>query len=416
MSYTACTPCSVFPPPLEICEHILEHLGDDLSTLRACALVHSSWASASQGLLFRIVEVPPSRMRTPAEAFVDGYPWTHPISLWPRLLALVTQVPRLGALVRELDVWAPCAWWAALYIDRVLLPRVHTVRWHNLAPEPVFIATLPALQTVEFWGNARLGSDAWVEAIRPEEDGEGGEDRAHRSGTPCRPSRFDRPLCLHEVSIRDSWASHSSMLLWLARTGSADTLRTIHLDCTSSADLQRVVRLCGQLQVLEDLGLSIFTSRDCFKSESRHFVTSRRTFDPVRADLNLGTLGISTLRLSLNANANAVPIFLDILEDSELPEIKNLMLTFASTEAVWEKGRFVSTGGAAEFAPYRRASDELKARKIPSSLAPRLDRVVLYMLDVRYVHHGPTLLGHFSVCRPGIVVCDGCEIAKDVCT
>jgi hypothetical protein len=128
------------PLPLEVTEEIIQYLYDDQPTLRACALVHSSWTPACRTLLFHTV-----RVASPAK--LDA-----PVTQTAQLRALVEILeggPYLRPLIRRLH-WAldrsdqlPCE-----LVSR-LFPCVRLFRLDGRHLHWPMVASLPALEELE---------------------------------------------------------------------------------------------------------------------------------------------------------------------------------------------------------------------------------------------------------------------------
>jgi hypothetical protein len=123
------------PTPQDVVEHILDHLRTDTATLRACALVCSSWTLRSQQHLFRRVRLTPVGGNTPVA------------DQWERLLSCLTKSPHLRPHIRTLaikgltdkeNLFVPAN------LSR-LFPRVSTLQLSGIMQ----MQLIPALTTLE---------------------------------------------------------------------------------------------------------------------------------------------------------------------------------------------------------------------------------------------------------------------------
>jgi hypothetical protein len=129
--------------PPELIEQILDELNGDLPSLRACALLHSSWVPASQERLFHTVSV-------------------DRVDKWNSLVQLLQIRPHIRALIRRLEWAIPRAGKRSVAIAEpspALFPRVeHLVCKHGPLRDALLYG-LPSLVTVELSECDKFGVD-----------------------------------------------------------------------------------------------------------------------------------------------------------------------------------------------------------------------------------------------------------------
>jgi hypothetical protein len=121
--------------PLELTELILTELGGDLPSLQACALVHTSWVTASQTHLFHTVAVDEVRE-------------------WNSLVRLLRARSQIRPLIRRLE-------WTLLQDGALdvgladpsptLFPRVAYLQYKNGPLWDALVSSLPSLSTLKLW-------------------------------------------------------------------------------------------------------------------------------------------------------------------------------------------------------------------------------------------------------------------------
>jgi hypothetical protein len=142
--------------PLEVIEETIQYLYDDMPTLRACALVHSSWTPACRAHLFYTV-----RVARPAKLLASEQPTTD-TNCRTKLHVLVSHIAQLRALVDLLESGPHLRplirhlHWALDRSDQLprevvstLFPRVRLFRLEGRHLHWPMVASLPALEELE---------------------------------------------------------------------------------------------------------------------------------------------------------------------------------------------------------------------------------------------------------------------------
>jgi hypothetical protein len=115
--------------PREVTEFILDELGVDLPSLRACALVHSSWTLASQARIFHTVAV-------------------HSEEQWDALIELLRASSHIRPLLRRLEA---CDEFSVSSAEPspMLFPRVEHLTYSRPPLEDMMLRIFPSLITLE---------------------------------------------------------------------------------------------------------------------------------------------------------------------------------------------------------------------------------------------------------------------------
>jgi hypothetical protein len=130
--------------PPDLIEHIFNALpiyhSSGLATLRACAVVHSSWTQRAQARLFHTVFVGMFKKGTNLG--------TLPTVPWGSLVGSLERCQHLRPLVRALIICAPLPDALLPRLSPVLFPSVIALMWQAYA-ETRILAHVPALESLE---------------------------------------------------------------------------------------------------------------------------------------------------------------------------------------------------------------------------------------------------------------------------
>jgi hypothetical protein len=144
--------------PREIMGFILDELGADrqLPSLRACALVHSSWTLASQARIFHTVAV-------------------HSQEQWNALVELLRSSSHICPLLRRLETYDELYVSSAGEPYAMLFPRVEHLTYGYPPLEDMMLRSLPSLLTLELINSLWYADNALCHRINsgysPEQGG-----------------------------------------------------------------------------------------------------------------------------------------------------------------------------------------------------------------------------------------------------
>jgi hypothetical protein len=212
--------------PRELTELILTELGGDLPSLRACALVHTSWVTASQTHLFHTVVVGDVRE-------------------WNSLVRLLRTRPHIRPLIRRLE-------WTLIQYDALdvglagaepsptLFPRVAYLQHAGGPLWDALLSSLSSLTTLELW---LYETNLTVPCL--------GLGSASSLG---KGSLALRKLIVGSVSEIDRT---SFLVEWIRFSVSWQSLRSLHISLPVLKDGPAHRRMYESLTVLEELSLDM---------------------------------------------------------------------------------------------------------------------------------------------------------------
>jgi hypothetical protein len=211
--------------PSELTQSILGELGDDLPSLRACALVHTSWVTASQTHLFHTVAV-------------------YEVREWNSLVRLLRNRPPIRPLIRRLE-------WSILQNDPLvdvvladpspaLFPRVAYL-YH--ACGPLWDALYPSLSSL-----STLEVDFYDKTFT-----------LHRLGLNSASSLGKGPLALRRLIVGcvSEIDRTTNLVEWIRFSVSWQSLRSLQISLPVLKDGPAHRRMYESLTALEELSLDM---------------------------------------------------------------------------------------------------------------------------------------------------------------
>jgi hypothetical protein len=221
--------------PIELVEQIIGHVHDDAPALGACALVHSSWTTASQAHIFYTMDMTNDADPDPE---LDAI-----LNRWLRLFTFLDTQSHIRTHIQHLlvDRFDPSL---APHLSSELFPRVHTLTWKRYY-QPHFLAHLPRLESLEL----RTGEWRMPAVLVGGQTGS-----ANWGGTRLALKR------LHMLCFPGYGPVQSVIYKWLATTQSARTLKYLKVDLPSarSGNISEFRNVLKSLTALRDLSLKIF--------------------------------------------------------------------------------------------------------------------------------------------------------------
>jgi hypothetical protein len=134
---------------LEIVSSIEPDTPEDVDTLRTCSLVHRSWTSSSQTILFHSVTI--------------AHHWE-----WARLFLLLKSAIHIRDLIELLTVCCSRPFSSLRHRVYHLFPRVTSLSFKNSEFDIALVAQLPALQHLEmYWCNRLYESNSSLVIYAP---------------------------------------------------------------------------------------------------------------------------------------------------------------------------------------------------------------------------------------------------------
>jgi hypothetical protein len=265
-----------------------------VAALRALTLVHPSWTHAAQSRLFRRLYI---RQRED----------------WPRLYAALDAWPHLRLFIRTLHVHASRPKEdIVLQPLREYFPAIRTLSLHNL---PIDVALIAGLSLCE------LRLDKCIKSFVP--------DFAH---TP-ELSAADSAPRLEILHVRDGCESVVNTVRWLETLHALEDLRAAELYLNLQANYEAcpaLAALASQWDGLQELTLFLLN----IHLEAEEPNVGARTFSKCSAShltdsaLGLRLATLVTLRLDSFAIIQGSTIVFSILQQSTLPALRHLHLTF----------------------------------------------------------------------------------------
>jgi hypothetical protein len=218
-----------FPPP-DVVHQILDDLDGDQLSLRACALVHSSWALASQARLFHTVAIDqPEKWR----ALVHLSKTTsHIRPLLRRLYLVMPQHLWNGHLLQDNDFVEPL---------QALFPHANHVTQRRGALMDALFRRLPSFVSLELLGGVVLDKDTTL-------------------SPPCSSLELGRALMLQSLVVTGVFPASSQLSVpeWIQMRVHVQSLRRLRIALPRTQYSPAHRRMYEALTALEELTLDVF--------------------------------------------------------------------------------------------------------------------------------------------------------------
>jgi hypothetical protein len=364
-----------FPPP-DTVHQILDDLDGDRLSLRACALVHSSWALASQARLFHTVAIDQREK-------------------WRALVHLLKTSPHIRPLLRRLDLVIPRQWWDGHFLQDddfvepllALFPRVdHVTQRHGPLMDALF-CRLPSLVSLELHEVMTLEKDATL---------------SH----PCSSHELAGALALRSLVVTDVTQIAGWLLMpeWIQMRVHGQSLRRLEISLPWAEDGPAHRRMYEALTVLEELTLDVSAWGSRLNDFGWCSLESRlqTSLTHCITALALGRIPVSRLHLHMftGLGYENLSFLLGPLRETSFPELRQLCILLKVPTYTYGH----ETRGELSIDIMAASAKELRHWTLRPSVADRLESVVIEMKNITDFHHTTAFLelfGHAN--RPGVL-------------
>jgi hypothetical protein len=365
-----------FPPP-DVVHQILDDLDGDQLSLRACALVHSSWALASQARLFHTVAIDQRKK-------------------WRALVRLLKTSSHIQPMLRRLDLVIPRHCWDSHFLQdddfveplRALFPRVaYVTQTHGPLMDTIF-RHFPSLVSLELHQVMTLENDTTL------------------SGT-CSSHGLGGALTLRSLVVTNvtNIAGWLPMPQWIQMRVDGQSLRRLRISLPRPEDGPAHRRMYEALTALEELTLDVLVWGSMVDDYGWCSLESRpqTSLTHCITALALGTIPVSRLHLHMYTGRGYenLSFLLGPLRETSFPELHQLRIR-------------LKVGPTRSEARDESSIDFMAASAVQDwtlrpSITDRLESVVIEMKNITDFHHTTAFLelfGHAN--RPGVLrVCSG---------